>query len=142
MLLVLPWLSQVDDAELLEHAELIEIVPGLNELAVDDSHEAHPCECYALLRRGESERIALMRRRPAPAKSDEVAFCDHVVDPNGDIWKRLSIRCMKGLERPWTAHRAAETVDHALRWEHFINCGGASVVPDLFEPAANELLVL
>src|SRR5688572_8519823 len=94
-------LPRRDDAELGKHAQLVQYVPALDDLAVGDAGGAHHHEASGQTRRREPETIAAMRARRRQPVRDPVAFRNQLVDADAHVRKGLPECRMEGLEPVW-----------------------------------------
>src|SRR5438270_9600038 len=76
-----------DHPELLEHPELVELDPGLHDLAVRDAIDVDAAYHQLFARRGELHELACVRRTAGPAGHHRVAFGDLILDVDASVWK-------------------------------------------------------
>src|SRR5688572_14866074 len=111
--------GRIDDPDLLEHSELVEIVPAFDRFAVLHTNKHHPVETDLLAGRREAQAVAAMGARSAPSRRNNVALGHDVVDLGLEIGKRIAIRGVKWLEPCRSVQILAETVHDCLTRKYF-----------------------
>ena len=65
---------------MLQHAELVEVVPALDYFTVGETEEAHPRYIYPFACGGDAPELARVGSFQPPAVQHLVPFPDHVLD--------------------------------------------------------------
>lgn len=143
----MPWVTRKPLAEILslhERTDLlgqyleIEIVPGFGDLSIFDPEYRHAGEFCWLVRRRNSQRVALVRARHNASGSDFVSLADGVHDLDVNIGKRPRELKKERFEPGRSAKFAAMLIKQPVRdgivGEKAIDCLDLGFVPHLIEP--------
>jgi hypothetical protein len=133
---------QADDTELLKHAELVEVVPALDQFPFLDTDERHSAELDVPAGRRETQPLASVSAAGTPPNRNHVAFGNEVVDMNNDVRVRVAVCGMELFELCCSVQIRAETVNHGVICKHLVDAGYTALIPNLLEPSPNQSFVL
>ena len=140
---------QGHDTELLKQPELVKCVPAFDDFPSTNTDEHHSAELSSPARRHESQAVAAMSARAAPASSNNVALGHHIIDVNGDIWKGAAISALLSADMH-TPHvtcsdhasaavlPAGRSVSEELRPTGSLRIAIRSVAPRILAPGAES----
>jgi hypothetical protein len=132
----------LERADLLKHTHEIEVVPGFNNLAVLNTHDADAGNLDWLLRRRVSNAISLVLASHNATTRNLIAFEHGVFNNHFDVWKSVTKLFMESFETGRAAQRIAafirKTMGDPVFGKHFVNRLRTPLVPNLFKPATEQ----
>jgi hypothetical protein len=131
-------------ADLFEHAELIPVVPALNDLSIHNASDRDPSTEHGPAARGEPQSISRVRHDAGPSQDNFVIRTKDVLDRDLDIGERAANfpHEFRELLRPANSRfRAPLSPGYPVCRKQLIHRLDSALIPYFLKPASHQLNV-
>src|ERR1051326_455192 len=130
--------------DLLEHSELIPVVPTLDDFSLNEPGDRNSATAHPSTACRQPKPISCVCHDGGPAQNHFVARTKHVLDLKPDIRERTTNfphEFFKFLRSASFLSPAPLPRGYPIRRKHLIHCLDSAFVPHLLEPASHQLNV-